>query len=312
MFDLPGRFYKGNLHTHSTMSDGVLDPEEVCRRYREHGYDFLALTDHFMGRFDYPITDTVPFRTNDFTTILGAELHSGATSAGELWHILAVGLPKDFSPSHTPAMRPVENQESGSEISQRARDAGAFVAVAHPHWSALTEADARSMEAAHAVEIYNTGCDIDCDRGYGFHTLEQLLGEKQRMTLCATDDAHFATEDAFGGWVMVKAEANEPGVLLEALKTESYYASQGPDFEDIVWSADSVTVRSTPVSTVILQAEGIPTAAAHGEGMIESTIELGRCVGSPWLRVTLIDANRKRAWSQPYWLQDDGSYTLAV
>jgi histidinol phosphatase-like PHP family hydrolase len=39
------------LPTHSTRSDGVLPPEEVCRRYRAGGYDFLALTDHFIGRF---------------------------------------------------------------------------------------------------------------------------------------------------------------------------------------------------------------------------------------------------------------------
>ncbi|MGI9354832.1 MAG: PHP domain-containing protein [Rhizobiaceae bacterium] len=312
MFGLPGRFYKGNLHTHSTMSDGVLEPEEVCRRYRERGYDFLALTDHFMGRFNYPITDTVPFRTNDFTTIPGAELHSGATNAGELWHILAVGLPADFAPSHTPETKPVENQESGPEVARRARDAGAFVAIAHPHWSALTEADVRSIEAAHAVEIYNTGCDVDCDRGYGFHAFEQLLGEKRPMTLCATDDAHFATDDAFGGWVMVQSEANEPAALLEALKAGHYYASQGPDFEEIVWSKDSVTVCSSPVSTVIVQAESIPTAVMHGKGMTDTTIEIGRCAGSPWLRITLIDVNRKRAWSQPYWQQSDGRYALAT
>ncbi len=44
------KWYKGNLHTHSTNSDGRLSPEEVIGLYREEGYDFLALTDHwFMG-----------------------------------------------------------------------------------------------------------------------------------------------------------------------------------------------------------------------------------------------------------------------
>ncbi len=44
------KWYKGNLHTHSTNSDGRLSPEEVIRLYREEDYDFLALTDHwFMG-----------------------------------------------------------------------------------------------------------------------------------------------------------------------------------------------------------------------------------------------------------------------
>ena len=57
----------------------------------------MALTDHFVGLWDYPIVDTALFRSKGFTTLLGAELHSGAQSNGALWHILAVGLPLDFA-----------------------------------------------------------------------------------------------------------------------------------------------------------------------------------------------------------------------
>ena len=39
-FTAPGRFWRCNLHTHSTRSDGVLAPEEVCRCYRAESYDF--------------------------------------------------------------------------------------------------------------------------------------------------------------------------------------------------------------------------------------------------------------------------------
>ena len=42
------RWYKGNLHTHTTRSDGRKSPEEVADLYREQGYDFLALTDHWV------------------------------------------------------------------------------------------------------------------------------------------------------------------------------------------------------------------------------------------------------------------------
>ncbi len=37
-FSKPGRFYKGNLHTHSTRSDGGLSPEAVCAFYRRMGF----------------------------------------------------------------------------------------------------------------------------------------------------------------------------------------------------------------------------------------------------------------------------------
>ena len=37
---------KGNLHAHSTCSDGRLTPREVVEAYAGLGYDFIALTDH--------------------------------------------------------------------------------------------------------------------------------------------------------------------------------------------------------------------------------------------------------------------------
>ena len=131
-FSSPGRFYKGNLHTHSDKSDGILSPEEVCRRYAENDYDFISLTDHFVGLFDYPIVSTECFRTEFFTTILGAEVHSGSMENGEIWHILAVGLPKNFNPPNAPHFLPIEDQESAQELAIRCKEAGAFVSIAHP------------------------------------------------------------------------------------------------------------------------------------------------------------------------------------
>ena len=40
------QWYRGNLHTHSLWSDGDDFPDMVVNWYTEHGYNFLALTDH--------------------------------------------------------------------------------------------------------------------------------------------------------------------------------------------------------------------------------------------------------------------------
>ena len=47
LLDAQKRFYKGNLHTHTTRSDGRKSPEDVMALYAANGYDFLALTDHW-------------------------------------------------------------------------------------------------------------------------------------------------------------------------------------------------------------------------------------------------------------------------
>lgn len=301
-FSAPGRFWRGNLHTHSTRSDGVLTPEEVCRRYAAEGYDFLALTDHFVGIWGYPIVDTVPMRTNRFTTILGAELHSGPMANGELWHILAVGLPADFAPSYSPKFVPVDGQESGPEIAARAVAAGAFVAIAHPQWSGLTLADAQSITATHAVEVYNHGCATGCDRADGFGIADLLLTEGRRLTMVATDDAHFSEPDHFGGWVMVKAEENTPEALLASLKAGTFYSSQGPELRDVRIEGKRVVVESSAVASVIVQGAGTGAKAVHGHSMTRAEVPIERLNDSPWLRVTVIDAAGKRAWSNPIWL----------
>ena len=41
-----GKFYKANLHCHSTVSDGKLSPAELKKIYMEKGYSIIAYTDH--------------------------------------------------------------------------------------------------------------------------------------------------------------------------------------------------------------------------------------------------------------------------
>ena len=42
----PVKYWKGNVHTHTLWSDGDDFPEMVVDWYKQHGYQFLALTDH--------------------------------------------------------------------------------------------------------------------------------------------------------------------------------------------------------------------------------------------------------------------------
>ena len=41
-----GQFYKANLHSHSTLSDGRLCPEELKVTYKMMGYSVFAYTEH--------------------------------------------------------------------------------------------------------------------------------------------------------------------------------------------------------------------------------------------------------------------------
>lgn len=301
-FAAKGRFWRGNLHTHSNLSDGALPPEEVCRRYAAEGYDFISLTDHMIGRYGYPIADTRPFRSNSFTTVLGAEVHTDRLGNGEIWHLLAVGLPLDFERPEVPEFRDSDWSESIESLAGRCVDAGAFLAIAHPEWYNLTLADARRIEVAHAVEVYNHVSAVECDRGSGHAMLDLLLSEGRRLTACATDDAHFNGPDHFGGWVMVKAEELAPDALVTALKTGDYYSTQGPRLHDIRIEGDEVVIECSPADRVMAVGARAAASQQHGNGMAGARLPLGPFRAGGWLRITVSDRHQRRAWSNPIWL----------
>lgn len=299
-FSAPGRFWRGNLHTHSNLSDGALEPVQVVDAYKNAGYDFMQLSEHFIEHFDYPIADTRNFRSNTFTTLIGAELHAPETAVGELWHIVAAGLPLDFP-------RNLEG-ETGAAVAARAREAGAFIGIAHPAWSQLTMEDGRAIASAHAVEIYNHGCAIENDRGDGWYLLDQMLTEGSRLSAFATDDAHFKTPDHFGGWVHVKAESLDPDALLQSLKSGLSYSSMGPQIHAIEIEGKEIAIATSPVDTITVICGNSRSAVRNGRAITDASFDLTKLERgwlmrhkSPWFRVVAIDHAGKRAWSNPIW-----------
>lgn len=294
-FDKPGRFYRGNLHTHSNRSDGTLTPEALVAAYRESNYDFLAVTDHFLQQYDFPVTDTRPFRDDGFTTLLGAELHAPGTELGSLWHIVAVGLPPDF--------RATAESETGPQLAERAARAGAFVGVAHPAWYGLTLEDAESLTAADAVEVYNETCVQLNDRGDSWYLCDALLARGRRVGAYAADDAHLNDRpDAFSAWVQVRAESLDPDSLLSALKAGRYYSSMGPEIHDIRVETDVIRIECSPARSVFVTGRGATYHYMHSDDVLTRTVLPLSSFGGSYCRVTVIDSDGKKAWSNPIWL----------
>jgi hypothetical protein len=306
-----GRLFRGNLHAHSTRSDGGLPPDAVCAAYRRQGYDFAVLTDHFLPEYGFPITDTAPFRVDGFTTLLGAELHAPALANGEPWHIVAVGLPPDFAPPTA--------DEDGPALAQRAAAAGAFVGLAHPAWSGATVADLASVSAAHAVEVFNAVCGRISDRADSWGHLDRLLAAGHRLFAVGADDAHFRDVAAAGGgsdperhapaafaaWVWVRADRPEPDALLAALRAGRFYTSQGPRLHDVLIDRGQacITVHSSPAVSLLVVGDPRrrPAGQHHGMRLTEGTFSLEPFAGS-YCRIVVVDDAGKRAWSNPIWL----------
>lgn len=296
----PGRFFRGNLHAHSDRSDGALPPSEVCRVYREAGYDFVAITDHFEERFGWPVTDTRPLRTDGFTTLMGAELSSGDWSQPGAHWVAALGLPADFA-------APAAGEHA--EAIARAAACGAFVCLLHPGLNDLrpeVAARSRMLEAIHAVEIYTHQSWIyRPDTAVAAPFLDALLAGGRRLGVVAADDAHFRDgPDAFGAWVEVFARELDPDALLAALKAGAYYSTQGPSITALTLDRDELRVATSPCARILLT--GSPRLWRRwswrlGEPSVtEACFSISDFRGG-FCRVTVVDADGRRAWSNPIW-----------
>ena len=287
------RRYKGNLHLHTTNSDGKLSPADAVAWYRRQGYDFLSVTDH------RKVSSPNSFAHDGILCIPGIELDVDRTPLGMSWHLVGLGLSPAYVPLDTKTT-PVQ-----SMIDHLTGD-GAIAILAHPYWSGLTINEMSSLAGITGVEVYNTSSDTDLGKGLSsVHWDDALTNGKQWWGL-ATDDTHLmddsrADNDAGGGWVMVEAPELTTGAVLDALRRGRFYSSSGPDIDFLSLDGDVLTVRCSPVRSIdVIGAAryGQHWQAAPGEALTGATYRLKG--PERYVRVECTDAQGKKAWSNPF------------
>ena len=296
------RRYKGNLHLHTTNSDGKLSPSAAVDWYRRQGYDFVSVTDH--RRLSRPDS----FVHDGILCIPGIELDVDRTPLGMSWHLVGLGVSSGYVPldTKTTLVQPTIDHLTAD---------GAIVILAHPYWSGLTVNEMSPLDGITGVEVYNTSCDSDLGKALSsVHWDDALAWGKQWWGL-ATDDTHImddsrADNDAGGGWVMVEAPSLSDGAILEALRSGRFYASSGPDIDYLSLDGDVLTVRCSPVRSIdVIGAAryGQRWQAAPGDTLTGATYRLKG--PERYVRVECTDAQGKKAWSNPFFTS--GRFTAA-
>ena len=96
--DYGRKWFKGNLHTHTTVSDGSKSPDEVAAIYRAAGYDFLAFTDHW-----HP---SKPSMQDGLLLLPGCEYDVGTSVVDGLYHIISIGAQHPANIVRSPSLTP--------------------------------------------------------------------------------------------------------------------------------------------------------------------------------------------------------------
>ena len=88
---------KGDLHLHTTFSDGLESPEHRTVMARENGFDFLAITDHNGYHGSKYLIEKMKVCPNNMVFLRGEEVHAKSCPV----HILSLGASNAIAPSVT-------------------------------------------------------------------------------------------------------------------------------------------------------------------------------------------------------------------
>ncbi|WP_219836888.1 CehA/McbA family metallohydrolase [Paenibacillus sp. R14(2021)] len=305
-----GSWYKGNLHGHSTLSDGRLTPEQLREAYKQQGYHFIAHSEHdFFSNFEadnepnfillpasevglrMPADDCRIFHLH---VIMGTDEHLAAATKEPLKHMEPIKWP-DFV-SYDTAQGFIDDMTARGNI----------VMFNHPHWSTVEWEDVYALDNLFALEVYNHCSEWMENMGNSRVMWETLLRKGKKLWGTATDDNHnnyplySKQNDSFGGWVVVKAPELTRNAVVQALVEGSFYSSTGPEIYEFRIENDEVIFECSPVERIYMNGD-----------LRQYQIELGENITSlrkklrgdeNFIRIECYDKNGKFAFTNPIYL----------
>lgn len=297
------RWFKGNTHTHTLNSDGDSTPYDVVKWYREHGYNFVFITDHEYIT-NVAVLNELFGKAGSFVVISGQEVTDRFDS--KPLHINALGIDSVVMPNAL-AGSVATLQKNIDDV----RAKGGVPQLNHPNFGwALTAAEIKQLKNITLVEIFNGHPLVNNLGGGGSPSAEQIwddvLSSGRVMYGIADDDSHYfkrpgdKTAPLPGqAWVYVRASELTPTAVLSALDRGDFYASTGVELEE--YSADG-----SGIALKIKEQRGskyrIEFIGRGGRVFAESAQSPAtyRFKGNElYVRAKVYESNGKLAWTQP-------------
>ena len=289
---------RGNLHSHSTNSDGRPSPQERVDGYVAQGYGFLCVSDHYnITRVDGL---TCP---DDFVLIQGAELHPRNPFGGQVHHFVCLNIHEDMDSTQMPPQFVIDevNNQGGS------------VWLAHPYWSAVNILrDTAPLHGFAGVEVFNTTCRRHGRGESSVHWDDWMSLEDRLYPALADDDSHALeseNHDTYQGWTVARVKERSTDAILEALVSGATYTTTGPEIHDIrIDNSDDGPEGSRKSRATISCSEAAKVTAVcnsrgtehdeEGRGFESATLDLPP--NSRWVRFEIVGLDGSKAWSNPF------------
>ena len=240
--DLYGlRCYKGELHCHTYESDGIQDVCHTIGNYRSAGYDFLAITDHYITMSSEKAQRLFENAPMDMTLLLGEECHVPT----EQIHAVHIGGRESVNACYrnAPEKATAEVQAIEKEldylptqinktdyawrvwIARKAAEFDGLSILAHPHWIWF---DTYFMASAITQQLLRDGIydalDItDQEADTTVALWSEMLAQGHRIPVVGCSDSHHSdasnpNRPVVGGYTLLFAADRYTPSLIHSIK----------------------------------------------------------------------------------------------
>jgi len=281
-YSTTGQWLKGNTHIHSTASDGGKTFSELAELYASAGYDFLFRTDHWVLSDVAADKETYPLLWLDGTEI------DGHDETGAWFHVVCLG-----------PVRGVTRQTGFATALEVARDQGALLIAAHPHWCGNSLDDCLRWRF-HGVEIYNHVCHWLNGKSNGLVHWDAILRSNPNALAFAVDDAHLGPEHPGwnGGWIVVNIENNTRQDIMSAIRHGNFYSSCGPEIRSIEFDGDKLSMTTSPIRFMrLVGPDSNGKRAGSFDGPLLTSVNMSVPDDWRYAYVEIEDTAGRRAWT---------------
>lgn len=297
----PGsRMLKGNLHCHTTLSDGQLTPAEAIHQYAQAGYEFLAITDHNRYNFQNfaPETGILILPGAELGRLMGDFNQKGHQAV----HIVSLGQTENngFSDGQEIIFKKGGDVCGCQDILDAIASANNISIFCHPEFSGNTIEEVAGLDGFSMIEVWNTGSVLNFSVNANTPHWDSLLDKGKRVYAVASDDAHKLPEFC-QSFLMVRAEKNVPSIL-NALQKGEFYASTGPEIYDFYIEDGKAVVRCSPAVEISFKSLRSPHFTTRGVDLTQAQTEVRPATA--YLRAEVVDKDGKRAWSNPIFFDE--------
>ncbi|MCL2360247.1 MAG: PHP domain-containing protein [Defluviitaleaceae bacterium] len=304
LFNNDKNIYKANMHSHTTVSDGTLTPEQAKEAYIARGYNIIAFTDHNLLMSQQHLNDENFLAINACEVNINEENKRGLAT----YHLNLYATRPDITDTPPmPEMDYLDHEAINKYIAERNAE-GFLVCYNHPYWSMQTHAEYSKLRGLFAMEIYNHNCEVDEGYyGYNPQVYDEMLRQGQNIFCFSTDDNHnwgpkdMPDRDSFGGFIRINSKSLTYADVMDALIKGDFYASQAPEIHEISLDENILTVRCSPAELVVIYTQGRRCYTKKGEGITEAKFELSG--NDDYIRVMCRDKNKLDANSNAYWIK---------